>query len=164
VHSGRLGYVTVENARSGVNMQGTGVISNCRFRNNLISGIDVHGPDVQVLNNEVDGGGHHGIGVGFGSSNVLVGNNYVAHAHGGIVVEAGPATIRNNRLVDNLLGIALPFYEGVEVTGNIIEWQGGMPDGWYYQGTRIYDQDMPPSGIIGAFPGGYPLIHDNVEP
>jgi nitrous oxidase accessory protein NosD len=102
--------------------------------------------------------------VGFGSSDVLVEGNHVAHAHGGIVVEAGPATIRNNRLVDNLLGIALPYFEGVEVTGNVIEWQGGIPDGWYYQGTRIYDHDMPPSGIIGAFPPGYPLIHDNVGP
>jgi hypothetical protein len=163
VSHGRLEYVLVENAKIGVNLQGPVVISHCTARNNLWVGLDIHGPNAQVSFNTVEGGGHHGIGVGWDASNALVDGNTVARALSGIHIEGGPATVRYNRLVDNNMAIAVMTGPGVEIANNVIEWQGSEPDGWYYQGTRIYYPIGPKAGIVGPAVDSA-SIHDNVGP
>ncbi|MBI3177059.1 MAG: right-handed parallel beta-helix repeat-containing protein [Chloroflexi bacterium] len=107
-------------------------------------GIDSHKTNVWIHDNVLEGGGHQSISA---HENNIVEHNLIYNAETGISTESDGAIVRNNIIVDCARGMELRYGERLQIANNTIAWINGPPEGWYFQGQRIYTPFEQGGGI-----------------
>lgn len=165
IESGTIQYADIlYGGRVAINVLGepTGVeIAHNQVRYFHWAGIDAHTSDVWFHHNIIEGGGHQSITC---SNNSLIEHNIIIASNTAIrCAGTGGYVIRNNLILDSLLGIAIQrSVQEVEIYNNTIAEVSGPPNGFYYQDTLIYPAGFAGVGGIWNFGIGQTSIYNNI--
>ena len=164
IESGTIQYADIlYGGRVAINVLGkpTGVeIAHNQVRYFHWAGIDAHTSDVWFHHNIIEGGGHQAITCTNNSlieHNIIIASNTAMRCHG-----SEGFVIRNNLILDSLLGISIQSSHVVEVYNNVIAEVNGPPDGFYYQDVLIYPAGFAGVGGIWNFGRGQTSIYNNI--
>jgi len=165
IESGSIQYADVlYGGRVAINILGeaTGVeIAHNEVRYFHWAGIDAHTADAWIHHNIIEGGGHQAVTC---TSNSLIEHNIILASNTGIRC-GGPEgyVVRNNLIIDTLLGISVNWSANeVEVYNNVMWDVEGPPDGFYYQGVLIYPPGFAGIGGIWTFSSSTTNIYNNI--